>query len=44
MEMVIDIGSLFEAWRALTKIAADTREAAYDRVKREIRVARDRSK
>ena len=35
MEMVIDIGSLSEAWRALTKIAAEAQEAAYDRVKRE---------
>ena len=35
MEMVIDIGSLSEAWRALTKIASDTKEAAYDRAKRE---------
>ena len=35
MEMMIDIGSLSEAWRALTKIAADTEEAAYDRAKRE---------
>ena len=33
--MVIDIGSLSEAWRALTKIAADAEEAAYDRAKRE---------
>ena len=29
MEIVIDIGS--EAWHALTKIAAETEEAAYDR-------------
>ncbi|CAN0411880.1 unnamed protein product, partial [Ascophyllum nodosum] len=35
METVIDIGSLFEAWRALTKITAETKEAAYDRAKRE---------
>ncbi|CAN0415655.1 unnamed protein product, partial [Ascophyllum nodosum] len=35
MEMMIDIGSLSEAWRALTKIAADTEEATYDRAKRE---------
>ena len=35
MEMVIDIGSLSEAWRALTKIAADTEEAVYCRAKRE---------
>ena len=33
--MVIDIGSLSKAWRALTKIASDTEEAAYDRAKRE---------
>ena len=33
--MVIDIGSLSEAWRAPTKIAADIEEAAYDRAKRE---------
>ncbi|CAM9854202.1 unnamed protein product, partial [Ascophyllum nodosum] len=35
MEIVIDIGSLSEAWRALTKTAADTEEAAYERAKRE---------
>ena len=35
MEMVIDIGSLSEAGRQLTKIAAETLEAAYDRAKRE---------
>ena len=35
MKMVIDIGSLSEAWRALTKIAAETEEVAYDRAKRE---------
>ena len=35
MEMVIDIGSLSEAWRALTKIAAETENAAYDRAKQE---------
>ena len=35
--MVIDIGSLSEAWRALTNIAADTEEAAYDRATREIK-------
>ena len=28
MEIVIEIGSLSETWRALTKIAADTEEAA----------------
>ena len=32
MEMVIDVGSLSEAWRALTKTAAETQEAAYGRV------------
>ena len=35
MEMVIDIGSLSKVWRALTKIAAETQETVYDRVKRE---------
>ena len=35
MEMAIYIGSLSEAWHALTKIAAETQEAAYGRVKRE---------
>ena len=35
MEMVMYTGSLSEAWRALTKIAAETPEAAYGRVKRE---------
>ena len=34
-EMVMGIGSPSEAWRALTKIAAETREAAYDRAKSE---------
>ena len=34
-EMVIDTGSLSEAWRALTKIAAETQEAAHDRAKKE---------
>ena len=33
--MVIDIGPLSEAWRALMKIAADIEKAAYDRAKRE---------
>ena len=32
--MVIDIGSLSEAWRALTKTAAETEEAAYNRARR----------
>ena len=35
MKMLVDIGSLSEAWRALTKIASGTKEAAYDRAKRE---------
>ena len=33
--MVIYIGSILEVWRALTKIAAETKEIAYDRAKRE---------
>ena len=36
MEMVTNFGFLSEAWRALTKIAAETQEAAYDRAKREL--------
>ena len=35
MEMVIDIWPPSEAWRVLTKIAAEGQEAAHDRVKRE---------
>ena len=35
MKIVINIGSLSEAWRALTKIAAETQGAAYDRAKKE---------
>ena len=35
MEMVVDIGSLSEAWRALTETGAKIQEAAYDRAKRE---------
>ena len=35
MKMAIYLGSLSEAWRTLTKIASDTKEAAYDRAKRE---------
>ena len=35
LEIIKDIGSLSEAWRALAKIAATTQEAAYDRAKRE---------
>ena len=34
MEIVIDIESLSEAWRALTEIAAEAQEVAYDRAKR----------
>ena len=34
-EMVTDIGSLSEEWRALTKTAVEIREAAYDRAKGE---------
>ena len=34
-KIVIDVGSLSEAWRALTKIAVETQEAAYDRAKKE---------
>ena len=33
LEMVMDIGSLSEAWRVQTKIAVETQEAAYDRAK-----------
>ena len=35
MEVVIEIRSLSEAWRALNKIAAGSQETAYDRAKRE---------
>ena len=35
MQMVIDIGSISEAWRPLTKIAAGLQKAAYDRARRE---------
>ena len=35
LDMVIYIGSLSEAWWALTKFAAETQEAADDRAKRE---------
>ena len=35
MKMLVDTESLSEAWRALTKIASGTKEAAYDRAKRE---------
>ena len=33
MKMVVDIGSLSEAWRALPKTGAEIQEAAYDRAK-----------
>ena len=33
--MVLEIGSLSEAWRALTRIADESEEVAYDRAKRE---------
>ena len=33
--MVLEIGSLSEAWRALSKIADETKDDAYDRAKRE---------
>ena len=33
--MVLDIGFLSEAWRALTRIADESNEVAYDRAKRE---------
>ena len=35
MNMVIEIGSPSEAWRALQKIAVETEDGAYDRPKRE---------
>ena len=35
MDMVIEIGSPSEAWRALQKIAVETEDGAYDRPKRE---------
>ena len=35
MKMVLEIGSLSEAWRALSKIADETEDDAYDRAKRE---------
>ena len=35
MKMVMEIGSPSEAWRALSKIAAETEDDAYDRAKRE---------
>ena len=36
MKMVMEIGSPSEAWRALSKIAAETEDDAYDRAKREL--------
>ena len=35
MKMVLDMGSPSAVWRALTKIADESEEVAYDRVKRE---------
>ena len=35
MKMVMEIGSPSEAWSALSKIAAETEDDAYDRAKRE---------
>ena len=35
MKMVLEIGSPSEAWRALSKIADETENVAYDRAKRE---------
>ena len=35
MKMVLEIGSPSEAWRALSKIADDTEDDAYDKAKRE---------
>ena len=35
LEMVLDIGSPSEAWRALAKIADESEEVAYDHTKRE---------
>ena len=35
MKMVLEIGSPSEAWRALSKIADETEDDAYDRAKRE---------
>ena len=42
LKMVIDLGSLSEAWRALTKIASGTEEAAYNRAKREFKTLETR--
>ena len=35
LEMAMDIGFPLKSWRALTNIAAKTREGAYDRAKSE---------
>ena len=35
--MVLEIGSLSEAWRALTRIADKSEEVAYDRAKRDFK-------
>ena len=35
--MVLEIGSLSEAWRALTRIADESKEVAYGRAKREFK-------
>ena len=35
LTMVLDIGSLSEAWHALAEIADESEEVAYDRTKRE---------
>ena len=33
--MVMYVGSLLEAWRALTKTAAETQKTAYNKVKKD---------
>ena len=38
MKMVMEIGSPSEAWRVLSKIAAETEDDAYDRAKREFKI------
>ena len=35
MKMVLEIGPLSEAWRALSKTADETEDAAYNKAKRE---------
>ena len=35
--MLLEIGSLSEAWRALTRIADESEEVAYDRAKRDFK-------